>query len=125
MGSLPPNFSLKISDIEYIDYVIQYVGNSSNDWFTIKKEIINCYPRKERTKFSRRHYSTKLFFVNDFEREIMKYWKEKTGIELFIDEKKLHPTSWKRNPRGWGLLIYNETRKKKKSKTKKSSRAAD
>ena len=41
MGSLPPNFSLKISDIEYIDYVIQYLGNSYNDWFTIKKEIIN------------------------------------------------------------------------------------
>jgi len=116
MGSLPPNILLKISDIEYIDYVIQYVGTFSNDWFTIKKEIVNCYPRKERTKFSRRHYSTKLFFINDFEKEIIKYWKEKTGIQLFIDEKKLHPTSWKRNPKGWGLLIYNEKRKSNKKK---------
>jgi len=122
MGSLPPNISLKISDIEYIDYVIQYVGTFSNDWFTIKKEIVNCYPRKERTKFSRRHYSTKLFFINDFEKEIIKYWKEKTGIQLFIDEKKLHPTSWKRNPKGWGLLIYNEKRKAKATSRKNNKR---
>ncbi len=121
MGSVPLNINLTEIDIRHIDYVIEYVGTFSNDWFTIKKEIINRYPRKERVKFSRRHYSTKLFFVNDFERKIIEYWKEKTGIELFIDEKKLHPTTWKRNPRGWGLLIYNETRKKKKSKPKKNS----
>jgi len=49
----------------------------------------------------------------------MKYWKERTGVELFIDDKKLHPTSWKRNPKGWGLLIYNEKRKNTKKKSTK------
>lgn len=119
MGSLPLNIKLTETDIQYIDYVIEYVGTFSNDWFTIKKEIINCYPREQRIKFSRRHYSTKLFFINDFEKEIMKYWKERTGVELFIDDKKLHPTSWKRNPKGWGLLIYNEKRKNTKKKNTK------
>jgi hypothetical protein len=117
MGKLPQNkevIVLSEEDLQYVDYVISYVQNSSNDWFLIKKEIMNCYPPKLRKKFSRRHYSTKLFFVNDFEKLIINYWKEKTNIELFIDEKKLHPSSWKRNPKGWGLFIYNEKRKTNK-----------
>jgi hypothetical protein len=117
MGSLPLTPLLTEADKQNIEYVAEYVGDSSNDWFTVKKELINCFPRPQRKKFSRRHYSTKLFFINDFERAIIDYWCKITGIELIIDKTKLHPESWERQPRGWGLLIYNEKRKKRKAST--------
>jgi len=118
MGKLPQenqNIQLSNEDLIYINYVISYVQESSNDWFTIKKEIINCYPPKLRKKFSRRHYSTKLFFINEFEKNIITYWEKQTGIKLIVDESKLHPEDWKRNPKGWGLFIYNEKRKTNKN----------
>lgn len=101
---------------EIIDYVIEYVGNSSDDWFRIKKEIVKLFPPKERSSFSRRHYSTKKHFINDFEIDIMKYWKDKTGVELQVDETMLHPESWKRRPAGWGLAEYNKSRKQNQNK---------
>lgn len=99
---------------EIIDYVIDYVGNSSNDWFSIKKELVNLFPPKERSRFSRRHYSTKKHLINDFDREVIKYWEQKTGNKLFIDESKLHPNTWQRKPKGWGLVEINEKRRKQK-----------
>lgn len=99
---------------EIIDYVIEYVGTGSNDWFLIKKELVNLFPPKERSRFSRRHYSTKKHLINDFDREVIKYWEDKTGNKLFIDEGRLHPKSWKRKPKGWGLIEINEKRRKQK-----------
>lgn len=120
---LPLISLLTTLDIQIMEYVISYVGDSTNDWFKIKKELINCYPRRLRSRFSRRHYSTKLFFVNDFEKEIMKQWTKITGIELFIDSSKLHPATWKRRPQGWGLRVYNEKRKiQKKLRERKKKR---
>lgn len=95
-----------------IDYVVGYVGTASDDWFAIKKEIVNIFPPKDRSRFSRRHYSTKKHVLNDFDYEVIDYWEEKTGVELIIDETKLHPENWKPRPRGWGLQQYNEERQK-------------
>lgn len=96
-----------------IDYVINYVGNSSNDWFTIKRELVNVFPPKKRSLFSRRHFSTKKHTLNDFDYEVIAYWEKKTGNKLVIDEKKLHPKNWKRKPKGWGLQKYNRERAQK------------
>jgi len=102
---------------EIIDYVIDYASKSSNDWFRIKKELIKLFPPKERSRFSRRHYSTKKQIINDFDREVIKYWEKQTGQKLFIDETKLHSSSWKRRPKGWGLAVYNEKRRREKAKS--------
>lgn len=100
---------------EIIDYVIDYASESSNDWFLIKKELVNLFPPKERSRFSRRHYSTKKQLINEFDREVIAYWEKETGQKLFIDESKLHPSSWKQRPKGWGLAAYNERRRKQKA----------
>lgn len=107
---------------ELIDYVTEYVEDTSDDWFRIKVQLVNLFPPKKRSLFSRRHYSTKKHFINDFEKEVMKYWHKKTGIKLKIDKKKLHNPKWKQKPRGWALVKINKKRKREK---KKSASAAD
>ena len=101
---------------ELINYVIEYVDGASTDWLTIRKEIIRMMPPKERSRFSRRHYSTKLPIINDFDRAIIVYWKKQTGIELIIDVSKLHPEFWIPKPKGWGFKVYNEERRKNSCK---------
>jgi len=97
-----------------IDYTIEYVGDSSNDWFRIKMEIINVFPPKYRSLFSRRHYSTKKHILNSFDEEVIKYWEKRTGVKLWIDPEKLHPTDWVSKPKGWRLVEINEERKRRK-----------
>jgi hypothetical protein len=103
---------------EIINYVFDYAHDSSDDWFTIKKEIVNNFPPKERKRFSRRHYSTKKHILNGFDYEVINYWEEKSGKKLFIDEEKLHPTNWEQKPKGWGLQRINEERRRNKEATK-------
>jgi len=95
-----------------IDYVIYYVGNSCNDWFIIKQQIVNHFPPIYRSLFSRRHYSTKKHILNSFDYQVITYWKEKTGNDLWINPNKLHPKDWKRKPKGWALKEINEERRK-------------
>lgn len=102
---------------ELIDYVHDYAGDVTDDWFSIKKELINNFPPKDRSKFSKRHFSTKKHILNDFDFEVMKYWEEKTGRKLIIDEKRLHPKDWVHKSKGWGLQEYNEQRQRKKEVT--------
>ena len=102
---------------EIIDYTIEFVDGSSNDWFRIKSHIINQFPPKERSRFSRRHFSTKKHILNSFDKEVIKYWEEKTGTELWINPKKLHPENWEQKPHGWALIRFNNERKKKTTET--------
>ncbi len=101
-----------------IDYVIDYVGASTNDWFIIKKELVNLFPPKERSRFSRRHYSTKKHILNEFDYLVIGYWEKKVGTKLIVDEKKLHPKNWAPKMRGWGLKEFNEKRQGKTEITK-------
>lgn len=94
-----------------IDYVLLYAG-SSEDWLSVKKEILWILPPRRRSLFSRRHYSTKKHTINKFEQEVMAYWKKKTGLELKIADDKLHDVNWVQNKSGWGLLKYHEERRK-------------
>lgn len=105
---------MKQEIIEKIKYVAKYVGTETNDWIRVKKEILNTLPPKDRKFFSRRHKTSKKHFINDFEKEIIIFWKSLTGIELQIPEDKLHKKSDERPHRYWGLMKYNEERKKRK-----------
>jgi hypothetical protein len=100
----------KIKNI--IKDTIEFVNSRTNDWFIIKTLIVNQTPPKERSNFSRRHYSTKKHIINSFDREVITYWKEQTGVSLWIDPNKLHPEDWTRHRRGWGLKKYNAERQK-------------
>jgi len=113
---LIPDFLMK-----RIDYVILYVDGTSDDWFRIKMEIINQFPPKERSRFSRRQESTKKHILNSFDREVINYWETKTSSKLWIDPDKLHPKDWVHNPSGWGLIKINEERKQqRKNRTEKT-----
>lgn len=118
MGNLPlGNYVMQLSNdiIELINYVIEYVDGETDDWLVIRNELIRIFPPKERSRFSRRHYSTKLPILNDFDEAVIEYWEKKTGDELVIDESKLHPEDWQQKPKGWGLQAYNEARRKRSS----------
>lgn len=108
-----------------IIYVSSFVQNTTDDWVRVKTEIVKLFPPKERKLFTRRHYSTKKHSINDFEKEVIKFWKSQTGIELVLAEEDKHPEDWIRRPSGWGLQIINEQRKlfsKGKSNVKKRKR---
>jgi len=100
--------------LSIIDYVIDYIGDNSDDWFKIKMEIINNFPPNERSRFSRRHYSTKKHILNSFDKKVITYWESKTGMKLWVDPNKLHPDNWTAKGRGCGLRKFNEQRRRQK-----------
>jgi hypothetical protein len=100
---------------EQIDIVIMYVGDSTNDWLRIKKELINSFPGQDRKLFSRRHPLTKKQTPNAFDESVMLYWKSKTGISPEITKDKLHDPNWIHDKKpGWGLIAINQERKMRK-----------
>jgi len=70
-----------------IDDVSSFVGDC-DDWVTIKKEIMKLLPSKMRSSFSRRHPITKEQQTNNFELELINYYKDITGIDLVIRSLK-------------------------------------
>ena len=74
---------MKIPDkiLEQIDFVASYVTNC-DDWVEIKKQILLGLPSNLRTSFSTRDPKTKEQSLNNFEKQVIKYWKEKTGVDL-------------------------------------------
>jgi hypothetical protein len=100
--------------LEIIDYVISYVGDSSNDWFRIKMEIISRSEYAERSLFSRRSQSNRKHIINSYEREVIKYWESQTGVVIWINPEKLQKDDWVRKYRGDSLKEINEERKKQK-----------
>src|SRR5574337_2117090 len=108
---------------ERIDMVIAYVGDFTDDWLRIKKELINSFPRNQRHLFSLRHECTKKQIPNAFDESVMAYWKSKTGVEPVIAPDKLHDPDWIQRKKGWALTIINEERKQKKVDAKKAKQA--
>ena len=102
---------IPISLQQRILYVVSYVGDSTDDWIVVKSEIVRSFPPKERKLFSKRHMTTKKQILNDFDRAVMKYWKEQTGVEPILYDKDKHPEDWEWKPHGWGLIEINEQRK--------------
>lgn len=93
-----------------VHYVAKYIGDETTDWIRVKKELLNALAPKDRSFFSRRHKTSKKHFVNDFEKEVMKFWETLTGIQLQIDPQKLHTPQDERPPRHWALMELNKQR---------------
>ena len=102
----------KVDDflIEKLKYLHKYVGNETNDWFRIKRELLNLLPYQYRAFFSKRHYVSHKFFINDLEKDLIKTWKEIAGFDLQIDDSRLHKLSDERMPKYWGLMQLNKKR---------------
>ena len=63
---------------------VSLFAGDCDDWVTIKKEVMKLLPSRIRSSFSRRHPITKEQQTNNFELELINYYKEITGIELVI-----------------------------------------
>jgi hypothetical protein len=101
--------------LEKINEVIYIVDGESDDWFKIKKLIVNSLPPKDRKNFTRRHDRTKKSFINDFEREVMEYWAETTGQEIYVNPNKLQPDDWDHfKVRCWRIIEMNYISSRKK-----------
>ena len=100
---------------EVVDYVFDYTLEHSSDYLRIRKEIIYCLKPKLRSKFQRRHKSTRKVVLNDFDQEIIDYAEQTRDVDLFIDESKLHPKDWVYTPYGENAKRYYEQRRKEKS----------
>lgn len=97
-----------------LDFLVSYIGDSTDNWIKVKVELINSLPFKKRKGFSKRHKSSKKYFINKKENLIIDYWFQKTGIKLLIDESLLHKLEDERPPKNWGLMLYNQKRKEAK-----------
>tara|TARA_R110000824_G_scaffold335595_5_gene522138 strand:+ start:19 stop:285 length:267 start_codon:yes stop_codon:yes gene_type:complete len=67
--------------LEQVDFVASYAVEC-DDWVTIKKEVMRGISSTLRKNFSTRDPKTKEQSLNNFEKNIIKLWKERTGIEL-------------------------------------------
>ena len=77
--------------IEQIDFVSSYVS-SCDDWVTIKKEVMRGIPSSLRKNFSTRDPKTKEQQLNDFEKAVIIYYSNLTGINLImrtLEERRL------------------------------------
>ena len=68
---------------EQIDFVASYAGDC-DDWVTIKKQVMLGIPSKLRKLFSTRDRKTKEQSLNDFEKNIINYYKNITGVDLKV-----------------------------------------
>tara|TARA_R110001583_G_scaffold48919_14_gene153169 strand:+ start:12 stop:278 length:267 start_codon:yes stop_codon:yes gene_type:complete len=69
--------------IEQIDSVSCYTDDC-DDWVEIKKQIMLGLPSHLRKLFSTRDPITKEQRLSDFDREVINYYREKTGISLIL-----------------------------------------
>jgi hypothetical protein len=69
--------------IEQIDSVSVYT-HDCDDWVEIKKQIMLGLPSPLRKLFSTRDPLTKEQRLSDFDREVINYYREKTGISLVL-----------------------------------------
>ena len=76
--------------LEEVRFVSTYVTDC-DDWVTVKKEIMKGLPPKLRKNFSTRDPKTKEQNLNKFEKNIINYYKEITGVGLILrslDERR-------------------------------------
>jgi hypothetical protein len=68
---------------EQVDFVASYALDC-DDWVTIKKQVMLNLPPNLRKNFSTRDPKTKEQNLNSFEKEIINYYKETTGVSLIL-----------------------------------------
>ena len=72
---------------ESFRFVSSYTGDC-DDWVTIKKQVLLNISPELRTNFSTRNPKTKEQWLNDFEKEMITYYKQLTGIQLVLRSLK-------------------------------------
>lgn len=75
---------------EIVEQVSEYAGDC-DDWVTVKKQILLNLAPKLRKNFSTRDSKTKEQSLNAFEKDLIVYYKEATGIQLVLrslDERR-------------------------------------
>ena len=76
--------SIKDASIrEQVNFVASYT-DGCDDWVTVKKQIMLNLPPALRKNFSTRDPKTKEQWLNDFEKELITYYREITGIDLIL-----------------------------------------
>lgn len=66
-----------------------WVRNYTDDWVTVKEEILTELTNDYRQLFSRRDEKTKeILALNEMELELVKFWKQLTGVELRLRSYK-------------------------------------
>lgn len=90
--------------LKTVSIVMDYVGDITNDYLTIRNEVIRLMAPANRKWFTPRHHSTKRIQLDDNDYQLMAYWESKTGVTLLIDTSRLHNPEWKpQGKRGWNL----------------------
>ena len=86
--------AVSVQDMEAIldklSFVSEYVGDC-DDWVTVKKQVLLNLPPKVRKNFSTRDSKTKEQWLNNFEKDLIIYYKELTGVDLILrslDERR-------------------------------------
>ncbi len=69
--------------IEQIEFVASY-AEGCDDWVTIKKQIMRGIPSHLRKNFSTRDPITKEQRLNQFERQVINYYRDLTGTSLVL-----------------------------------------
>ena len=69
--------------VEQIDFVATYTAGC-DDWVTIKKQIMRGIPSHLRKNFSTRDPITKEQSLNQFEQQVINYYKDLTGTSLVL-----------------------------------------
>jgi len=69
--------------IKCVDFVATYSGDC-DDWVTIKKQVLLNLPPRLRKRFSTRDPKTKEQWLNDFEKELINYYRDTNGVDLVL-----------------------------------------
>jgi hypothetical protein len=75
-----------------------WVRDFTDDWVTVKEEILSELTNEDRQLFSRRDPKSKeILALNDMELELVAFWKQLTGVELCLRTYKERSTMrwWK------------------------------
>lgn len=77
---------------ENINELIEEISDvyKEDDWLIVKKYLLKYLNPKARKLFSTRNSKTKKHTLSDFDIKIINIYKEKTGIELKLNEKDRH-----------------------------------
>ena len=79
--------NIDVNDLEIIFEKVGFVSEYTvgcDDWVTIKKQTLLNLPPRLRKNFSTRDPKTKEQWLNDFEKELIIYYRDLTGIELLL-----------------------------------------
>lgn len=80
-----------------------WVRDFTDDWVTVKEEILTELTNEDRQLFSRRDEKTKeILALNEMELELVTFWKGLTGVELRLRSYK------ERSKMRWWKPIWEE-----------------